>query len=144
MEAPDDPQVQEFRAQITAADDDILAALNRRIELVAALHALKRERGYPMRDAAREDSMLDELRAGNSGPLSDEGIRQLLAHPARPDSHRGRPDNGRLTTCWPSEDGDRGNMRPGDGREDLLGVITATDLTRRYGEGDAASTPCGA
>ncbi len=79
MQASDDPRVQEFRAQITAADDDILAALNRRIELVAALHALKRERGYPMRDTAREDSMLDELRVGNSGPLSDEGIRQLLA-----------------------------------------------------------------
>ena len=79
MQAADDPQVHEFRAQITAADDAILAALNRRIELVSALHALKRERGYPMRDAAREESMLDELRAGNTGPLSDEGIRQLLA-----------------------------------------------------------------
>jgi chorismate mutase len=78
MEASDDPQVQEFRAQITAADDAILAALNRRIELVSALHALKRERGYPMRDAAREDSMLEEMRAGNTGPLSEQGIRQLL------------------------------------------------------------------
>jgi chorismate mutase len=79
MEAADDPQVREFRALITAADDAILAALNRRIELVAALHALKRERSYPLRDAAREDSMLDEMRSGNDGPLSDEGIRQLLA-----------------------------------------------------------------
>ena len=78
MEAADDPQVGEFRAQITAADDAILAALNRRIELVAALHALKRERGYPLRDAAREDSMLAEMRAGNDGPLSEDGIRQLL------------------------------------------------------------------
>ena len=78
MEAANDPQVREFRAQITAADDAILAALNRRIELVAALHALKRERGYPMRDASREDSMLAEMAAANAGPLSNEGMRQLL------------------------------------------------------------------
>lgn len=78
MEAADDPAVREFRAQITAADDAILAALNRRIELVAGLHALKRERGYPLRDAAREDSMLAEMAAGNAGPLSEDGIRQLL------------------------------------------------------------------
>ena len=79
MEASDDPEVRGFRAQITDADDAILAALNRRIELVSALHALKRERGYPMRDVGREASMLDEMRAGNAGPLSDEGIQSLLA-----------------------------------------------------------------
>ena len=78
MEAADDPQVREFRAQITAADDAILAALNRRVEVVAALHALKRERGYPMRDTSREDSMLEEMKTSNAGPLSDEGIQQLL------------------------------------------------------------------
>jgi chorismate mutase len=79
MEASDDPQVREFRAQITAADDQILAALNRRVELVAALHALKRERGYPLRDAGREESMLAEMRAGNTGPVSEEGIQALLS-----------------------------------------------------------------
>jgi len=49
-----DPLIAELRERITAADRAILAGVNRRLELV------------------------EELRAENRGPLSDEGVEQLF------------------------------------------------------------------
>ncbi len=79
MEPADDPTVQEYRSQITAQDAAIVAALNRRIELVSGLFAHKREHGYPISDPGREQLLMDELRAANGGPLSDERLGEVVA-----------------------------------------------------------------
>ena len=69
--------VAEHRARITALDREILDAVNRRIELVASLHAHKRREGYPTLDPAREQALIEALRAHNPGPLSDAGLERL-------------------------------------------------------------------
>jgi chorismate mutase len=76
-DADADPVVKQYRSQITDADLAIVQAVNRRIALVARLHAYKRERGYDVIDPAREDWMLSYLTRANSGPLSAEGLAAL-------------------------------------------------------------------
>jgi chorismate mutase len=72
-----DPIVDELRARISAADADIVAALNRRAAAVAELHAHKRARGYDVFDPAREEQVVTAVLRANAGPISDEGLREL-------------------------------------------------------------------
>ena len=69
--------VAEYRDQIRAADREVLAAVNRRVELVRALHEYKRAEGIPLRDLAREEQIVVELQAANDGPLSSRGVAEL-------------------------------------------------------------------
>jgi chorismate mutase/prephenate dehydratase len=73
-----DPIVDELRARITAADADIVAAVNERASAVAELHAHKRVRGYDVFDPAREEQVIATVLRANGGPLSDEGLRELF------------------------------------------------------------------
>ena len=75
----DDPFVAEYRARISAADDDILAALNHRLQLVSELHAHKRRQGYPLFDGGREQEVVKRAIARNPGPLSDRGVSEVYA-----------------------------------------------------------------
>jgi chorismate mutase len=79
MNQGDDPKVTEIRAGITATDDELVALINRRIELVAQLHAHKRDRGYNTVDPDRERLLLEHLEQSSEGPLSNDGLRQLYA-----------------------------------------------------------------
>jgi chorismate mutase len=74
----DDPEVQELRERIAANDRAVVDAVNRRLELVAELKALKDARGYDYVDRSREDRLLALLAETNAGPLSDEGLRDLV------------------------------------------------------------------
>ena len=56
--AAQDPVVDDLRARITAADAEIVAAVNRRASLVAELHAHKRAQGYDVFDPAREEQVI--------------------------------------------------------------------------------------
>ena len=67
-----------FRAQITDLDRAILAAANRRFELVAELRRYKEEHGLAFVDPDREAQLLEQHVLENGGPLSDEGVRSLL------------------------------------------------------------------
>jgi chorismate mutase len=75
----DDPVVVSYREQITAADDELLAAVNRRLQLVSELHTHKRREGHPLFDGAREQDVVARAVARNPGPLSDEGVGELYA-----------------------------------------------------------------
>jgi chorismate mutase/prephenate dehydratase len=75
----DDPLVAEYRARISAADDDILAALNHRLKLVSELHAHKRREGHPLFDGGREQEVVERAIARNPGPLSDKAVTDLYA-----------------------------------------------------------------
>jgi len=72
--------VGEYRDQISAADRELLAAINRRVELVRALHEYKRAEGIPLIDPAREEQLIVELQAANAGLLSDQGVAELFRH----------------------------------------------------------------
>jgi chorismate mutase len=74
-----DPTVQRLRDEISELDRSILDAVNGRLELVTALRRHKREVGLPFLDPDRERQLLEDLARANSGPLSDEGLRELFS-----------------------------------------------------------------
>jgi len=69
----------DLRGRIAALDREVLAALNKRLELVRQVRAHKEETGAPIIDAAREAALLDELVHANDGPLGERAIRSLFA-----------------------------------------------------------------
>ena len=75
-----DADVAGLRAEITALDRELLAALNRRLEVVRRLHDHKLANGIPLRDPGREESMLRLLAGENEGPLSAEGLEAFFRH----------------------------------------------------------------
>jgi chorismate mutase len=74
-----DPFIDEARRRISAADRVILDAFNLRLELVAELKRYKESQGFDFLDPQREESMLRELVQANRGPLSEDGVRELVA-----------------------------------------------------------------
>jgi chorismate mutase len=72
-----DSVVDDFRARITAADAEIVAAVNRRASLVAELHAHKRAHGYDVFDSVREEQVVAAALSTSRGPISDAGLREL-------------------------------------------------------------------
>jgi chorismate mutase len=73
-----DPVVRELRGRITEADLAILASVNERIELVRRLREHKLAQGWDFVDQGREERLLDALASGNTGPLSEAGLRELF------------------------------------------------------------------
>jgi chorismate mutase len=73
-----DPVIAEIRAGITAADEEILRAINGRIDLVARLKRHKQELGIDFLDPGREAALLEHLVETNRGPLSDAGVEELF------------------------------------------------------------------
>lgn len=73
-----DPVVQGLRDRIDAVDRELLAAVNRRLDLVGELKLHKEACGYAFTDAGREERLLASLKAANGGPLSDEGVEEIF------------------------------------------------------------------
>jgi chorismate mutase/prephenate dehydratase len=72
-----DPVVQDFREQIAATDLELLATVNRRIDLVRRLKEHKAAAGLDFVDRAQEERLIDRLAHANPGPLSEDGLRAL-------------------------------------------------------------------
>ena len=70
----------DYRSRISEADRELLAAMNKRLELVRELHEHKRAEGIPLIDPEREQQLVVELQAANPGPLSSEGVAALFRH----------------------------------------------------------------
>jgi chorismate mutase len=70
--------IDELRTQITNADEAILDAVNRRLEVVARLKDYKSEHGLDFVDPKREEQLLAHLAEVNTGPLSDDGLRTFF------------------------------------------------------------------
>jgi chorismate mutase len=71
-------QFDEIRREIAANDASIVAAVNHRLELVAALWELKAELGLDTIDPDRERRLRETLAGTNSGPLSTKGLDRLV------------------------------------------------------------------
>jgi chorismate mutase len=70
--------LREARVAIDATDVELLALVNRRLELVRSLHEHKVAAGLPLRDPGREESMIAGLQEANGGPLSAGGVDALF------------------------------------------------------------------
>ena len=73
-----DETIERLRAKISENDRALVAALNRRLELVAELKAHKETHGISFVDPDRERAMLDELVRANPGPLREEALREIF------------------------------------------------------------------
>jgi chorismate mutase len=76
-------ELERLRAEISRVDGELLALVNRRLELVAELKRWKEANGVAFVDPEREAALLDARARENAGPLSEKGLRtffeQLLA-----------------------------------------------------------------
>src|SRR5262249_2216259 len=73
-----DAFVNELRSEISDNDRAIVEAINTRVELVRRMHAYKSARGLPFRDAEREEALLRYLAGVNPGPLSPDGLEDIV------------------------------------------------------------------
>jgi chorismate mutase len=73
-----DPTLERLRADLAKEDRAILDAVNARLRLVAELKRYKEEAGIPFVDPDQERRLLERLAAANTGPLSEEGLRELF------------------------------------------------------------------
>ena len=77
-EASSDPVVRQIREQISDNDRAIVEAVNKRLKLVARLKDYKASRGFDFVDPDREEWMIRYLSRANRGPLSDDGLREIV------------------------------------------------------------------
>jgi chorismate mutase len=73
-----DAALSDLRELLTVNDRVLLDVVNRRLELVRQIKERKAELGIAFVDPEREAWLLDDLRGANGGPLSDDGLRELL------------------------------------------------------------------
>jgi chorismate mutase len=68
----------EIRREIAQNDEAIVAAVNRRLALVAELWELKAQLGLDTVDPNRERLLREALAAASEGPLSRDGLDRLV------------------------------------------------------------------
>ena len=74
-----DPTVRRLRDEISDLDRAIVDAVNARLALVSQLKSYKASRGIPFVDPERERRLREELASENPGPLSPEGLDELVS-----------------------------------------------------------------
>ena len=79
MDTETTTDLEALRAQVTEVGRELVAAINRRLELVRRIWAHKRENGLDRVDPDRERWLLETLAAANAGPLSGGGLREFVA-----------------------------------------------------------------
>ena len=67
-----------LREEVADVDSEILALVNRRLELVREIRALKETERVPFLDPGQEERLLARLRERNGGPLSTKGVDRLF------------------------------------------------------------------
>lgn len=69
----------EWRAEIDKVDDELVALLNRRARLTAALAELKSGAGLPLHDPGRESEVVERACRACSPPLDEAAVRTIFA-----------------------------------------------------------------
>jgi 3-deoxy-7-phosphoheptulonate synthase len=73
-----DPFIHQLREQIADNDRKIVEGINTRLDLVRRMRSYKDSRGIAFRDRDREESLLRHLEDANAGPLSPEGLQEIV------------------------------------------------------------------
>ena len=74
-------EIDDWRKRIDELTDTIISLLNQRAVYAAEIGKLKKEKGLPVFDAARENSVLDvvaEKAEKAGGPLSPDSVRNIF------------------------------------------------------------------
>jgi chorismate mutase len=70
-------QISSYRQQIDALDEKITEHLNERARIVLEIRELKNRANLPIHDPQREQEILTRLALTNSGPLSDDDLKEI-------------------------------------------------------------------
>jgi chorismate mutase len=68
----------DHRRRIDELDRELVRLLNRRAQMSIQLGQLKKETGLPIRDEAREESILRLVQRANPGPLDGSAIATIF------------------------------------------------------------------
>ena len=68
----------DWRDKIDALDRKLLELLNERARCVLALAPLKKSQGVPIYEPKREEQVLANIAANNTGPLTPEALRRIF------------------------------------------------------------------
>ncbi|MDR1185521.1 MAG: chorismate mutase [Coriobacteriales bacterium] len=71
--------IDEFRAQIDAVDEQIVALLNKRAEAALAIRALKPKVQLGLFDPRREEEIYERVADFNKGPLYNDDLKAVYA-----------------------------------------------------------------
>lgn len=71
-------RIEEWRDEIDAIDQELLALLNRRAKAAIQIGLLKRAAGLPICDPHRECEVLTAVQAANNGPLTAKAVAELF------------------------------------------------------------------
>ena len=75
---PTGDAIEELRLRIDAIDRKVVRLLNERAGCAIALGRVKKERGLPIYQPAREEEVLGNVRRASGGPLESEALRRLF------------------------------------------------------------------
>ncbi len=77
---PADPRtvLARYRRQIDSLDQKILALLNRRGRIAQRIGAVKQGSGLAIVEPAREQQVVANMLAANTGPLPDDSVERLF------------------------------------------------------------------
>ncbi|HKB08123.1 MAG TPA: chorismate mutase [Candidatus Polarisedimenticolia bacterium] len=75
---PTGDAIEELRLRIDAIDRTMVRLLNERAGCAIALGRVKKERGLPIYQPAREEEVLSNVRRASGGPLDSEALRRLF------------------------------------------------------------------
>lgn len=68
----------DHRRRIDDLDRELVRLLNRRAQMSIQLGQLKKDAGLPMRDEAREESIVRHVQRMNPGPLDGEALEVIF------------------------------------------------------------------
>ena len=70
--------LEHWRNQIDGLNEKIVELLSERASCAIEAGKIKRERGQPLHAPEREILVLNQLKAINNGPLSDEAVQRIF------------------------------------------------------------------
>lgn len=81
MARVDDPRIKLtlYRKRIDAIDRKLLALLNQRGRIAQKIGSVKRDHGLPVVEPTREQQVVANMIAVNSGPLASDGVERIFA-----------------------------------------------------------------
>jgi chorismate mutase len=70
--------IDDFRREIDRLDSELLRIFNQRADFALKIGEIKKGRGLPVYDPAREKLIFQRMKAENPGPLDDDAIVRLF------------------------------------------------------------------
>lgn len=70
--------IDHIRSEIDRLDSELLRIFNERASLALEIGEIKKQKGLPVYDPAREKRIFDRMQAANPGPLEDNAIVRLF------------------------------------------------------------------